>query len=357
MRLRVRDNAGANATTTRAVTVNQPPSASFTAAPSVVVAGDAVTFASTSRNTDGSIRGLEWSLDGDESFDDGTSSTVSRTYATPGVVVVRLRVTDNLGATAVVTGLVTVVADQPPLASFTFSPTFPEAAAPVIFTSASSDPDGTLTALSWDLDGDGFFDDADGASAAWTYRINGSFMVALRVTDNRGASSIAFQTVVVRGTVSLHKGETSSPAGTSAAGTNPPGSSPRPGQQVAAATGRLMMSPFPIVRIRGQAIGARVRVDLVSVRAPRGAKVLVRCRGTSCPRGRATARAVSAARPVRVKVLEHRYAPGAVLEVYVTLRGRIGKYVRFTIRNGKAPSRRDGCLAPSGTRLIRCPGQ
>ena len=219
VRLRVRDNAGANATTTRAVTVNQPPSASFTAAPSVVVAGDAVTFASTSRDADGSIRGLEWSLDGDESFDDGTSSTVSRTYATPGVVVVRLRVTDNLGATAVVTGLVTVVADQPPLASFTFSPTFPEAAAPVIFTSASSDPDGTLTALSWDLDGDGFFDDADGASAAWTYRINGSFMVALRVTDNRGASSIAFQTVVVRGTVSLHKGETSSPAGTSAAGT------------------------------------------------------------------------------------------------------------------------------------------
>jgi hypothetical protein len=115
-----------------------------------------------------------------------------------------------------------------------------------------------------------------------------------------------------------------------------------------------MISPFPVVRIRGHASGSGVVIDLLSVRGPRGATVLARCTTPGCPRG-LKARAVSAVRPVRLRVLERQYRPGAVLEVYVRLPGRIGKYVRFTIRRGRAPARSDQCLAADGTQPIRCP--
>ncbi len=361
VRLLVRDNSGAETTASRTVTVNQPPTASFTAAPAVVIAGESVAFASTSRDADGTITRLDWSLDGDDVFDDGTASTTTRRYMTPGEVVVRLRATDDKGAQMVATVMVNVVADRPPVASFSFSPTAPQPGEPVTFISNSSDPDGTLTGLTWDLDGDGFFDDAAGATVIQSFRTNGSFVVALRATDNRGASSIAFQTVVVRGSVMLHDAEAVPPPGTSAPSSDPPGSSPRPGTSFnspgATPRGaRLLMSPFPIVRIRGRALGPKITVNLLSIRAPSGARVVVRCAGRGCPRRRATARAVSARRPVRLRSLERVYSPGAVLRVYVTLPGRIGKFVRFRIRNGAAPARSDGCLSTRGTRTVKCPG-
>ncbi len=361
VRLRVRDSSGAEMTATRTVAVNQPPSASFTAAPAVVIAGEPVAFASTSHDADGTIARLAWSLDGDDVFDDGTTSTISRRYTTPGEVVVRLQATDNDGASMTATVIVSVVADRPPIASFSFAPAAPQAGEPVTFASNSSDPDGTLTGLSWDLDGDGFFDDAAGATVVQSFRTNGSFVVALRATDNRGASSVAFQTVVVRGSVTLQDAEAGPPSGTSAPSSNPPSSSSRPGTRFNSPGGapratRLLMSPFPIVRIRGRALGSKVTINLLSIRAAGGARVLVRCKGKGCPRKQASARAVSAKRPVRLRSLERVYSPGAVLEVYVTKPGRIGKYVRFKIRNGAAPTRDDGCLSTRRMRTVKCPG-
>ena len=51
--------------------------------------------------------------------------TVSRTFATPGVVVVRLRATDDRGVASVTSAAVTVLADAPPLATFSFTPIAP----------------------------------------------------------------------------------------------------------------------------------------------------------------------------------------------------------------------------------------
>jgi hypothetical protein len=44
------------------------------------------------------------------------------------------------------------------------------------------------------------------------------------------------------------------------------------------------------------------------------------------------------------------------IEVYVTKPGMIGKFTRFTIRKGKAPSRIDRCLMPGSTKPVRCSG-
>jgi PKD repeat protein len=347
VRMRVQDNAGATSTYATTVIVDAPPSAAFTTAPAIVVAGDIVTFASTSRDPDGSIAKQEWSLDGDGVFDDGTAATVERRYTTPGTVLVRLRVTDNRGATATTSGLVTVLADKSPLASFTVSPIAPIAGRPVVFTSRSTDPDGSIAALAWDLDNDGAFDDASGATATHTYTRAQDLTVSLRATDDRGASSIAFQTISIRGTVSPQDAPTAPSPGPSVPNARPLSSVPSPGAP--------LIFPFPVVRIRGQIVGGVVRISLLSVKAPRGARVVIRCHGRGCPRVVATARIRSARQPMRVRSLEGRYRPGARLQVLVTMRGRIGKYVSFQMRRNAAPLRRDLCVGPRGTKPTKCP--
>ena len=64
-------------------------------------------------------------------------------------------------------------------------------------SSASNDPDGEIISHAWDFDGDGLFDDALGISPAVTYFDNGTYPVALLVTDNGGITATATTTVSV----------------------------------------------------------------------------------------------------------------------------------------------------------------
>ncbi|HEX7184807.1 MAG TPA: Calx-beta domain-containing protein [Thermoanaerobaculia bacterium] len=64
--------------------------------------------------------------------------------------------------------------------------------------SGSTDRDGTIVSYQWDLDADGAFDDATGATASRTFPDEGSFTVALQVTDNSGETDIDTATVTVR---------------------------------------------------------------------------------------------------------------------------------------------------------------
>lgn len=93
------------------------------------------------------------------------------------------------------------VGDRPPSASFTASPATPQTRQPVAFRSSSSDPDGTIAAQSWDLDGDGSFDDASGAAASRSFATPGTFTVALRVADSLGLTAVARRTIRVVDTI------------------------------------------------------------------------------------------------------------------------------------------------------------
>jgi glucose/arabinose dehydrogenase len=53
----------------------------------------------------------------------------------------------------------------------------------------SSDPEGAPLSYAWDLDSDGAYDDATGATASFTYTSAGSYLAGLRVTDDKGASA------------------------------------------------------------------------------------------------------------------------------------------------------------------------
>jgi PKD repeat protein len=347
---------------------NVVPVASFTSTPARPLVGETVTFTSTSTDSDGTIVHEAWDLDGD-GVNDATGHTAVWTYAQGGPHAVRLRARDNAGATTAVKVVVLVTApNRPPVAAFDFAPAAPVAGQPITFTSLSSDPDGLISALAWDLDADGRFTDATGGRAVWTFPAAGRFVVAIRATDNTGASSVSSQTLTVRGAGSAQDALPAPQPGNSAPETSPPGptpspgtAAPKPGTLVPGIAGSLrsapLISPFPVVRIRGHAAGSDIVIDLLSVRAPRGATVTVRCSRPGCPRRRMTAHAVSAARPLRLRTLERRYASGAVLEVYISRRGHVGKYVRFTMRRGRAPERTDRCLDARGTQPIPCPAQ
>lgn len=184
-------------TATRAVLVNTLPSAAFTVAPANPLPGSGLTFTSTSSDSDGTITAYAWDLDDDRRFDDAFTPVATTTFLTPGTHRVSLRVTDNLGGTTVVRQ--NVVVDQPPVASFTFTPSKPLVGQTVTFRSTSTDADGTIVSQDWDLTGNGLFTDATGTTAAKAFSQSGDAIVRLRVTDDRGVQTIAAVTVPVGG--------------------------------------------------------------------------------------------------------------------------------------------------------------
>jgi hypothetical protein len=114
-----------------------------------------------------------------------------------------------------------------------------------------------------------------------------------------------------------------------------------------------MMSPAPTVRISGRLTRRGAMIERLSVRAPRGVTISVRCRGDGCPR-RTLARSAAL---TRLRSFERHLRAGIRLEIRVTLAGFIGKHTLIGIRRGESPWRRDRCLFPGSARPARCPGR
>ncbi len=115
-----------------------------------------------------------------------------------------------------------------------------------------------------------------------------------------------------------------------------------------------LLAPFPVVRIVGSVGRRGALIRLLSVRAPAGASVELRCRGRRCPVRRQRITATGAL--VRFRFLEGRRLPvGTRLEVRVTAADRIGKFTRFSIRARRPPRRTDACLVPGRSGPAPCP--
>jgi hypothetical protein len=289
--------------------VGAAPVASFTYSPAAPFTGQVVTFTSTSTGG-GSVA---WDLDGDGACDDANGAVARRSFATAGSYSVRICLnTDEAIQKQTVT-----VRNRPPIAAFRFSPDEPVTGEPVTFTSTSLDPDGPLVAQAWDLDADRVFDDGLGLAVTRLWRTPGTYPVALRVLDRDGAARGALRWVRVR---------------------------QRPPE---------LLSPFPVVRLTLRLTRRGARITYFAVSAPRGARVTVRCRGRGCPyrRRRKEARGDW----TRFRSLQRRLVAGAVIRVFVTKPGTIGKYTRFRIRRRRPPTRVDRCLRPGRRSPIRCP--
>ena len=198
VRVRVVYDTGLSATAERVVAIgNRAPTATIDFSPTAPLSLDAVSFTVSATDPDGSVATRHWDLDGDGSFDDGDGAVVSRAFPRKGTYTVKAQVTDDFGAGATASTAV-AVANRPPIASFGQSPADAIPAEVVTFTSTASDLDGTVTALEWDTDDDGSFDDGTAATAARAYAEAGEYVVRLRATDDDAGVSVASQPVVVR---------------------------------------------------------------------------------------------------------------------------------------------------------------
>jgi hypothetical protein len=114
------------------------------------------------------------------------------------------------------------------------------------------------------------------------------------------------------------------------------------------------LRPFPRVVLAGRLLRGRTHISRLVVTGPRGATVAVRCRGRGCRRRSFRAR-LGGSRRIRLRAFQRTYAPGAVIEIRVTARQKIGKFTRIRIRATRPPGRRDSCLVPGRSAPSRCP--
>jgi hypothetical protein len=237
---------------------------------------------------------------------------VTRRFGRSGAVTIGLQAQDDEGAVAT-TARTIEVQNRPPVASFELAPGAPVAGMRVRFVSTAVDPDGPIARLAWDLNADGRFGEGTRTVAARRFSKPGSYVVRLRATDDEGAQAVAERRIVV--------------------------------------AEAAPMSPSPVVRLAGRFSQRGVTVSVLSVDAPRGARIAVRCRGRGCP----ARRSASTAQLRRFHRFERRLPVGVRLEIRVTKPASLGRFTSFRIRRARPPMRRDRCLRPGSTRPVACP--
>ena len=198
VQLSVTDNDGKEDETSQAVTVgdNQSPVAGFSYSPTnPVVNGDVRFDGSSSSDPDGTIQKWEWDF-GDGAKGQGEVETHSYKYA--GVFYARLTVTDNGGKKDETTQTVTVRANQPPTASFSYVQSTDVPTQYDFNASASYDTDGYIVSYAWDF-GDGSAPvTLSATTVTHTFPALGTYTVRLVVTDNLGAKGETTKDVVVQ---------------------------------------------------------------------------------------------------------------------------------------------------------------
>ncbi len=319
--LRVTDTGGITRALTRSVVVqNTIPNGAISFSPTAPLPGEAIIFTGSATSPTGkAIATLEWDFDFDRSGQfstDAVGASVSHAFGGAGAKSIALRVTEVGGGFAIVTG--TVVVNAPPSAALRVSSANPFVGEAVTVSSTAVDPDGPIVSHTWDLDGDGQFDDAAGPVVSKSYSTAGRRTVHLRVTDSKGAVATASGAIDVR--------------------TRP-------------------AAAFSVFKVQlGVAFGETFTdVIRLRVRAPAGTMLTVRCKGKGkgCPKRVVKSR--SKGRLIRFKALERRLRPGAKLIVTGTKAGFIGEQTTYTIRAGREPKRVDRCLMPGAKKATRCP--
>jgi PKD repeat protein len=172
-----------------ATTVNNPPTASFTYSPTSPTTDDTIQFTDQSTDSDDTIASWYWD------FGDGTTSAEqnpTHRYSTAGTYTVTLTVTDDDGTTDSTSQ--TVEVNQPPVASFTYSPSSPTTDDTIQFADASTDGDGTIVSWSWDF-GDGTTSTEQ--NPTHQYLSVGTYEVTLTVMDDCGATSDTSEYVTI----------------------------------------------------------------------------------------------------------------------------------------------------------------
>jgi PKD repeat protein len=209
--LRVTDSEGRTDSTTKTIVVgNAPPAVTASAAPSNGQVPLNVSFTVTATDNEG-VASFDWDFDGDGTYDrtiTGTSGNTTFSYTTPGTYGPRVRVTDRMGASAVVF-VPTMEVRAAPTGSprVTLSVNRASGAAPlqVRLGASVSDPQAkAVLRYEWDVDGDGTYDNTTTlASFDTLFATAGTYYPRVRATMADGRTAEDAERVVVTSTQTL----------------------------------------------------------------------------------------------------------------------------------------------------------
>lgn len=170
-------------------TTNPPPVPSFTSSCTYLVC----TFNASGTTDNGSIASYAWNY-GTTPTSTGTGVSPTKTFPAGGTYTVSMTATDNQGASATTTRVVTVAANQPPVARFT------ETCSLLTCTfdaSTSSDPENTALTYSWNFGETGSpTNTATGVSPSHTYASGATRLVTLTVRDAGNVTGVTSHNVI-----------------------------------------------------------------------------------------------------------------------------------------------------------------
>ena len=199
--VRVTDEQGDFATTTRSLVVTRAPVVPLTATPNPVsLRRNVVLDASGANDPDNpaAVLTYEWDLENDGTYAPPAGPTLTTSWSTAGTRTVKLRVTDPSGAVTVASVAV-VVRNVTPVATVSASPASPRTGQETTLTAAATDADGTVVRYQWDLDGDGSYERDTGTTPTTTasFANPGNVTVGVRVTDDDGGAGTKLFTLTV----------------------------------------------------------------------------------------------------------------------------------------------------------------
>ena len=173
------------------ITVNPVPAADFSGPD--VCEGSATTLTDQSSIASGSIVSWEWDLDNDGLYDDATGASVSHNFGAAGSYVVGLQVTSDQGCQSTTNKSVTV----DPMPTVAFSVAEVCLGNQTELTAISTVSSGQVTDYDWELNGNGFFDDASGDMITNQFSADGDYQIGLQVTSDQGCVNDTFQLVTI----------------------------------------------------------------------------------------------------------------------------------------------------------------
>jgi PKD repeat protein len=322
--LRITDDDGdfTDVVKDQVVSVTQP-SPGFSFSPANPIPGQTVTLSSSSAPSTAAghaITDTQWDfnyspLSGNFALAKA-GKTVTTTFASPGPHVVGLKVIETGGGYAIAYRTITV--NAPPRAAFTVRPAKPRQGQEITFLSTSTDAEGPIAKLAWDLDNDGKFDDGGGAVASTRKLKKGTHQVRLQVTDSKGATNTATLPVKV--------------------GAPPPGQPPD-------TTKTLGFAP----RSWG------IKVVALYVRVPSRTTVRLLCVGHGCPKGKFLKHSGKKGAVLRFGGFHGNLHAGSRITVVSSRTGSIAEYFTYKVRSGyKEPVKRKRCKAPGAKKYRSC---
>lgn len=175
---------------------NAEPAVSYDYLPKIITTDTLVQFTDQSLDRDGIISNWTWTFGDDKSVSHARHP--SHRFTRSGNVDVTLSVIDDLGGkTTLVKHL--LVRNTPPSALFTYGPSGALSGTPIRFESQATDRDGRIVSYEWNfgdnprIKGAQSFDPA----VTHTFRVPGTYLVGLTVTDDQGDSDTMQRQIVI----------------------------------------------------------------------------------------------------------------------------------------------------------------